>query len=180
MITKYYQKGDANSKAIYSNCEKYRYSLTRVWNEKAKKLHFVMLNPSTATEIQNDPTVERCERRARTLTFGAFRVTNIFAWRDTDPKKMKSAKDPIGDENNEAILNGCLWADCTIAAWGNHGIHLDRGRYVMELLKNCGEPIFHLGISKVGQPKHPLYISYAILPEKWLSNDAYLTQKIST
>jgi hypothetical protein len=50
----------------------------------------------------------------------------------------------------------------------------------MELLKNCGEPIFHLGISKVGQPKHPLYISYDILPKKWLINDAYLTQKIST
>ena len=56
LITKYHQKEDANSKAVYSSCGKYRYSLTRIWNEKAEKLHFVMLNPSTATEIQNDPT----------------------------------------------------------------------------------------------------------------------------
>ena len=92
VITKYYQKEDINSKAVYSSCEKYRYSLTRIWNKKAEKLHFVMLNPSTATEIQNDPTVERCERRARTLNFGSFRVTNIFAWRDTDPKKNETCE----------------------------------------------------------------------------------------
>jgi len=175
LITKYHQKEDANSKAVYSSCGKYRYSLTRIWNEKAEKLHFVMLNPSTATEIQNDPTVERCERRARTLKFGSFRVTNIFAWRDTDPKKMKCAKDPVGLQNNKAILDGCQWADCTIAAWGNHGLHLDRGNYVIELMKKCGKPIFHLGISKVGQPKHPLYISYDILPTIWLGNNKNLT-----
>ena len=100
VVTKYHQKGDAKSKAIYSDCEKYRYSLTRIWNEEAKKLHFVMLNPSTATEIQNDPTVERCERRARTLNFGSFRVTNIFAWRDTDPKKMKSRLCSSGEQRD--------------------------------------------------------------------------------
>ena len=171
IVTKYHQKGDAKSKAIYSDCEKYRYSLTRIWDGEAKKLHFVMLNPSTATEIQNDPTVERCERRARTLNFGAFRVTNIFAWRDTDPKKMKCAIEPIGLLNDEAILSGCNWGDCTIAAWGNHGIYLSRGFDVMELLRKSGKPIFHLGISKTGQPKHPLYISYEILPKIWLNND---------
>ena len=58
LIIKYYQNEDANSKAVYSSCEKYRYSLTRIWDEEAKNLHFIMLNPSTATEIQNDPTVE--------------------------------------------------------------------------------------------------------------------------
>ena len=146
IVTKYHQKGDAKSKAIYSDCEKYRYSLTRIWDEEAKKLHFVMLNPSTATEIQNDPTVERCERRARTLNFGAFRVTNIFAWRDTDPKKMKCAIEPIGLLNDDAILSGCNWGDCTIAAWGNHGIHLNRGFDVMELLRKSGKPIFHLSL----------------------------------
>lgn len=171
MITRYHKKGDANSKAIYSSCEKYRYSLTRVWNEKIQKLHFVMLNPSTATEIQNDPTVERCERRARTLNFGSFRVTNIFAWRDTDPKKMKCAIEPIGLLNDEAIMSGCNWGDCTIAAWGNHGIYLSRGFDVMELLRKSGKPIFHLGISKTGQPKHPLYISYEISPKIWLNNE---------
>ncbi len=91
MILRSHQKGDAASIAEYSDCERYRYSLTRVWDGTGRKAAFVMLNPSTATEIQNDPTVERCERRARTLGFGAFQVTNIFAWRDTDPRAMRAA-----------------------------------------------------------------------------------------
>ena len=96
MITRHHQKGDADSTAVYSDCESYRYLLTRVWNPQGQKALFVMLNPSTATEVQNDPTVERCERRARALGFGAFRVTNIFAYRATDPKVMRAVPDPVG------------------------------------------------------------------------------------
>ncbi len=107
MITREFQKGDAHSTAVYSDCEKYRYTLTRVWEPAGRKALFIMLNPSTATEVQNDPTVERCERRARTLGFGAFRVTNIFAWRDTDPRKMRAATDPVGPANDAAILESC-------------------------------------------------------------------------
>ena len=79
MITRTHIKDDAPSVAVYSDCEKYRYSLTRTWDQSQEHVLFVMLNPSTATEVQNDPTVERCERRARTLGFGSFYVTNIFA-----------------------------------------------------------------------------------------------------
>ena len=78
MITRSHTKGDAPSIAVFSECERYRYALTRVWGPKDLRVNFVMLNPSTATEVQNDPTVERCERRARTLGFGGFRVTNIL------------------------------------------------------------------------------------------------------
>ena len=167
MIEKHHQKGDAQSTALYSNCLRYRYSLTRIWDLKGKRVHFVMLNPSTATEIQNDPTVERCERRARTLGYGAFCVTNIFAWRDTDPKKMRSALDPIGSHNDEAITKACDWADKTIAAWGTHGTHMERGAYVEKLLGRLNKSVFHLGLSKDGHPKHPLYIAYKKMPELW-------------
>ena len=136
MLKRTHQKDDAASVAIYSDCERYRYSLTRVWDETDGKVHFVMLNPSTATEVQNDPTVERCERRARALGYGAFRVTNIFAWRDTDPKKMRAARDPIGPASDAAILDACDWADVTVAAWGTHGEHLNRGAAVKALLQN--------------------------------------------
>ncbi|OZA02269.1 MAG: hypothetical protein B7Y02_16985, partial [Rhodobacterales bacterium 17-64-5] len=95
MITRRFLKGDAASEAVYSECERYRYLLARVWGPGAKVM-FVMLNPSTATEVQNDPTVERCERRARVLGFGAFCVTNIFAYRATDPKVMRAVADPVG------------------------------------------------------------------------------------
>jgi hypothetical protein len=117
--------------------------------------------------LQNDPTVERCERRARALGFGGFKVTNIFAWRDSDPRKMRAAKAPIGLENDVAIQEACAWADQVIAAWGTHGAYLNRGAQVVELLRQSGKPILHLGLSKQGHPKHPLYIAYAQQPEIW-------------
>ncbi|MFV0512371.1 MAG: DUF1643 domain-containing protein [Jhaorihella sp.] len=167
MITRKHTKGDAPSVAVYSDCERYRYSLTRIWNPEGRRAMFVMLNPSTATEVQNDPTVERCERRARALGFGSFRVTNIFAWRDTDPRAMRAAGDPVGPDNDAAILAGAGWADQVVAAWGTHGAHLDRGRRVEALLRATGQPLFHLGLTRDGHPKHPLYIAYAQQPQPW-------------
>lgn len=167
MITRSHLKGDAQSTAVYSDCEKYRYLLTRTWDPEGRKALFIMLNPSTATEVQNDPTVERCERRARTLGFGAFRVTNIFAWRDTDPRKMRAAPHPVGPKNDQVITEGCDWADQIIAGWGTHGAHLNRGPEVETLLRDTGMAIYHLGLSKAGHPKHPLYIAYAQQPQLW-------------
>ncbi|EBA04353.1 MAG: DUF1643 domain-containing protein [Paracoccaceae bacterium] len=167
MITRHHTKGDAVSVAIYSPCEKYRYSLTRVWDETAPRALYVMLNPSTATEVQNDPTVERCERRSRALGFGAFQVCNIFAWRDTDPRNMKAAKDPVGPANNATISDACKWANTIVCAWGTHGAHLARGKEVTKLMRATNLPLFHLGLSKAGHPKHPLYISYETQPVLW-------------
>lgn len=167
MITRHHQKGDAASVAVYSDCEAYRYELTRVWDVAGHKALFVMLNPSTATEFQNDPTVERCERRARSLGYGAFRVTNIFAYRATDPKAMKKIADPVGPENDRAIANGAAWADRIICAWGSHGAHMDRGPAVEHLLRATAKPLWHLGLTLAGQPKHPLYIGYDQQPEVW-------------
>jgi hypothetical protein len=167
MITRAYQKGDAASLAVYSDCQRYRYELTRQWQPGPKAL-FVMLNPSTATEVQNDPTVERCERRARALGFGAFRVTNIFAFRATDPKVMRAEADPIGPANDAAIAAGAVWADQVICAWGSHGAHLSRGPAIEALLRATGRPLYHLGLTQAGAPKHPLYIGYAVQPELWV------------
>ncbi|GFE66303.1 DUF1643 domain-containing protein [Litoreibacter roseus] len=167
MITRTHLKDDADSIAVYSDCERYRYTLTRTWDTTGKKVAFVMLNPSTATEIQNDPTVERCERRARALGYGAFRVCNIFAWRDTDPFQMRKAAEPVGPENDAAIREACFWADDVVCAWGTHGEHLSRGPNVETLMRDTGKPLYHLGLSKAGHPKHPLYIAYAKQPEIW-------------
>jgi len=54
-----------------------------------------------------------------------------------------------------------------IAAWGNHGAYLERGAQVIKLLRRSGRPILHLGLSKQGHPKHPLYIAYSQQPETW-------------
>ncbi len=167
MISRKHLKGDAASVALYSDCENYRYALTRVWAGKGSKVLFVMLNPSTATEVQNDPTVERCERRARALGFGAFRVCNIFAWRATDPREMRRQSDPVGPENDATITEGCHWADEIVCAWGTHGEHMNRGEDVERLMRGTGLPLKHLGLSKAGHPKHPLYIGYRVQPETW-------------
>ncbi len=167
MITRTHIKGDAPSTALYSSCEGYRYALTRTWDAQGRKVLFVMLNPSTATEVQNDPTVERCERRARALGFGSFRVCNIFAYRATDPKAMRAQADPNGPGNDAAILEGADWADTVVCAWGTHGAHHQRGPQVETLLRATGKPLFHLGLSKAGHPKHPLYIAYAHQPVPW-------------
>lgn len=167
MITRHNKTEHADSVAIYSNCEQFRYELTRVWEPTTRKILFIMLNPSTATEIQNDPTVERCERRARALGFGAFRVCNIFAFRATDPKVMRKAEDPIGPLNDAAILEACEWADEIVCAWGTHGAFKERGAHVETLLRGLDIRPKHLGLSKAGHPKHPLYIAYATQPEYW-------------
>ncbi|PWE48893.1 hypothetical protein DEM26_15720 [Thioclava sp. NG1] len=173
MITREHIKGDAPSIAVYSDCENYRYLLTRVWDDSKPRALFIMLNPSTATEVQNDPTVERCERRARALGFGAFRVTNIFAYRATDPKVMRAQEDPVGPENDASIRESLDWAsgpeDRIICAWGAHGAHLQRGAAVEDLLRASGRALHHLGLTKAGAPRHPLYIAYEHQPELWFA-----------
>ena len=89
MITRRFQKGDAASEARYSDCETYRYDLTRVWDSRGKRVAFIMLNPSTATEVQNDPTVERCERRARALE--NVILPAVFSGRDV-PEATRQAE----------------------------------------------------------------------------------------
>jgi len=167
MIEKFHNDLEAQSSAVFSDCGIYRYLLTRVWDPAGKKALFIMLNPSTADEVKNDPTVERCERRSRTLGFGAFRVTNIFGFRATDPKVMRAAADPVGPGNDEAIRESLDWADQVICAWGTHGAHMERGAAVQELLQTAGASPFHLGLTKAGHPKHPLYIAYTQSPERW-------------
>ncbi|PIV74493.1 MAG: hypothetical protein COW55_09065 [Rhodobacteraceae bacterium CG17_big_fil_post_rev_8_21_14_2_50_65_11] len=167
MITRRHRQGDTESEAVYSGCELYRYALTRIWDADAPHVLFIMLNPSKATEIQNDPTVERCERRARRLGFGALRVMNIFAWRETDPKRLRAAAHPIGPDNDRLLLDALPWVDCVIAGWGVHGAHRNRGPQVAAMLRGAGATLHHLGLSKAGHPRHPLYVAHTTPPQVW-------------
>ena len=167
MISRSHVKGDAPSIALYSDCETYRYALTRTWDVDGRRLLFIMLNPSKATEVQNDPTIERCERRARALGYGSFRACNIFALRETDPHKMRKHSDPNGPENDIVLLEACEWADDVLCAWGAHGTHLGRGWQVEETLRKADFNLLSLGQTKGGHPRHPLYIAYAEKPRMW-------------
>ncbi|SHH42567.1 DUF1643 domain-containing protein [Cognatishimia maritima] len=167
MIKRRFQKDDAASEAVYSDCETYRYALTRVWDEQKPRLLYIMLNPSKATEQQNDPTIERCERRARALGFGAFCAVNIFALRETDPHQMRRHPAPEGADNAAEILRACQWADHIVAAWGVHGAHLGQGPRTKDFIHYAGFQLHHFGLTKGGHPRHPLYVPYAQKPELW-------------
>ena len=167
LLVRQHRIEDCVSEAVYSPCETYRYSLTRTWDESGRKLLFVMLNPSTADELRNDPTVERCERRARSLGFGAFRVTNIFAFRATSPNDLKKAKDPEGADNDEILEFMISWSDQIIAAWGVHGHHQRQDEKIKALLFGRASNLAHLGLTKDGHPRHPLYVPYSQSPIAW-------------
>lgn len=123
-----------------------------------------MLNPSTADARKNDPTVERCERRARAAGFGCMGVGNIFALRSTDHRRLYSHEDPIGPNNDCAIMAMAAQADAIFCGWGNHGQLLDRGPQVMDMLLDAGYVPQALRLTQAGQPGHPLYIGYAAQP----------------
>ncbi|MFK7763501.1 MAG: DUF1643 domain-containing protein [Roseobacter sp.] len=170
MLLRHHHTEDISSEAAYSTCESYRYWLKRRW-KPGPEINFIMLNPSVADEQRNDPTVERCERRARILEFAAFSVTNIFAWRDTDPAAMRRAPQPQGPENDDVLLQHAGKAGKVIAAWGVHGAHRQRGLEVAQMLRAQNIKLFHLGVSKNGHPRHPLYVPYRQLPQVWLDPD---------
>ena len=97
------------------------------------------------------------------------RMTKSLRTKSADSaKNMRAAPDPVGPENDRTIVDSCLWADQIIAGWGNHGAHLNRGPAVDNLLQDSGMAIYHLGLTKAGHPKHPLYIAYGQSPERWL------------
>ncbi len=167
LVTRTHSEQGRESSAVYSPCDNYRYALTRIWNTTEQRITYVMLNPSKATELANDPTVERCERRARRLGYGAMRVCNIFAWRDTDPARLKRAKSPIGPANEAVLIEAANWADHVLCAWGVHGAHLNQGPKVGRMLVASGKPLFSLGVTKGSHPRHPLYVGYATALAPW-------------
>ena len=151
---KRFDKDGTDSLAIFSDCEKYRYILRRVWDENKGRAVFIGLNPSTADEMKNDPTVSRMVSLSKSWGFGGVSVCNLFAFRATFPTDMKKAGNPVGDENDFFILREIQDADKIIACWGNHGKFLGRSE---NFVKNLGG-YSHFGLTKQGEPHHLLYL----------------------
>ncbi len=161
MIRRDHQAAGVNSRAVYSGCGLYRHALHRDWGA-GPRLAWVMLNPSTATEAQNDPTIARCVGRARALGFGGIAVGNLFGLRATDPRALRTAADPVGAGADAALLAALDGAAQVICAWGNHGTLHGRGAQVLGMLRGSGLPLVHLGLTALGQPRHPLYVAASV------------------
>ncbi len=151
--------------AIFSPCRTWRYVLWRVWDDTLPKVAFIGLNPSTADETQDDPTIRRCIGYARAWGYGGIRMLNLFAFRATDPKDLKAAPEPIGPENNWRLILWCESAQLRVAAWGAHGAYKSRGAEVRSMLWKLN--LHHLGLTKDGNPKHPLYLRADLKPILW-------------
>lgn len=154
--------------AIYSSDEQYRYRLSRVWDPVGDRVCFLMLNPSTATEVKLDPTVTRCMNSARAWGYGSAEVVNIFAWRSTDPRQLKLTADPIGPGNDRSILSAARGAALIVAAWGSHGSYLDRATHVADMVTGSGNDLHALAYTAAGQPRHPLYLPGNLRPTLWM------------
>ena len=126
---------------------------------------FCMLNPSKAesTGTKNDNTIRKCMAFARLWGYGRLYVGNIFAYRSTDPANLYKAAEPVGRGNNEAIMDMAYKSKLIIAAWGNHGQYHGRGATVLRMLQDANQ-VHCLGITMLGQPRHPLYVPNGYKP----------------
>lgn len=158
------------SEAVFSEDRAYRYRLSRVWNESLNYALFIMLNPSTADEVQNDPTIERCQTRAIKMGYGGLVVANIFALRGTDPNVLYGHPDPNGPENDLHILDLAKdkKAGIVICGWGEHGRLNGRGDAVMNMLRIHGVDPYVFKLNLNGSPAHPLYLSYNLMPQRFI------------
>lgn len=151
--------------AIISESGKFRYLLTRTWDDTLPVVLFIMLNPSKADAHVNDPTILKCISMAKNWGYGGIEVCNLFPFRATDPKELLAAESIGGDEwdgpNNawfiEQANKSCA---ATVLAWGNTPIvkklfkKFPRYQPLPSLVQNA----HYLKLLKDGAPGHPLFL----------------------
>lgn len=153
--------------ADLSSCRTYRYALWRIWGGTAGYAMFVGLNPSTADETEDDPTIRRCIAFARSWGYSGLCMTNLFAFRATQPADMRAAADPVGPDNDDWLRDAGSAAAVVVAAWGCHGVHQGRDAIVRALLPR----LHYLRLTKDGHPGHPLYLPKTLRPVPWRRSD---------
>lgn len=158
----------ASKTASFDRRRTYRYTLWRRWSDGSRYVNFICLNPSTANESTDDATVRKCVKFARTWGFDALCITNLFAYRSTDPYGMYKALDPVGYGNDRHILKIAHKAALLVCAWGRHGAFMGRGSRVRRMIRRFDPHYLRI---TVAQPWHPLYLPDNTLPSRWYSDD---------
>ena len=150
--------GVVKTDAKFSRDRLHRLCLSRHWDVSKPAVAFIGLNPSTADENLDDPTIRRCINFAQSWGGGSLYMLNLFSLRATDPNVMKAHEKPNTEENNQWLLEIARQSEIVVAAWGNHGSHQGRDKDVIEKLGWMGLEVMCLGFNKDGSPKHPLYV----------------------
>jgi hypothetical protein len=166
------------SDAELSPCGTYRYMLSRSLDHQGvddlliqgterarRRCLFVMLNPSTADALLNDPTIEKCIKFARAWGYQRLDVVNLYAYRATDPKALRVAAVPsqlgtniIGPNNDNWIASLAADASRVVLAWGGNSPMPERAGHVLRILETVGhQDLCCLKQNKDGSPVHPLY-----------------------
>ena len=143
---------------------KYRYALWRIWDRSKPWVLFIGLNPSTADERCNDRTLDKCIHYASVWGYGGVYMANLFAYRATDPDKMKKCRSPIGPENDEWLIKLHRDAGMVVAAWGNDGAFKNRAEKVCSFLGD----MHCIKINHTGEPAHPLYQLKSAKPQRYI------------
>ena len=156
--------------ALISDDGKYRYHLLRRWDswsaDRSDQCVFIMLNPSTADDKEDDPTIRRCIQYAKDWGYGGIDVLNLFAVRATDPKDMKSASDPVGPDSMTHIKKLATQDEIAliVCVWGVHGSYMGQDQTVLGWLEGAGIEPMALKVTKDGHPCHPLYLKGDLKP----------------
>jgi hypothetical protein len=152
--------------AHFSPCRRWRYRLRIVWDERLPLLVVCGLNPSTADEERDDPTLRRVQGFARAMGRGGVLMLNAFAWRSTDPRGLLSIDDPVGPDNT--LKNIATWAASSphppVAAWGSN---LYRGAFKARAIELRAVSWDCFRRTKSGYPEHPLYLPASLRPVPW-------------
>lgn len=149
--------------AVFSACGAYRYALWRTWDTDLPAVLFIGLNPSTADAIRDDPTIRRCLGYARAWGCGSLQVANLFALRTPHPEQLWQAADPIGPDNDTWLDALSAEAGLIVACWGNWGAQRQRAEQVQARLPGLA----CLGVTRQGQPAHPLYLRKDLTPQPY-------------
>lgn len=129
---------------------------------------FIGLNPSTADESRDDPTIRRCLGFARRWGHGGLEMLNLYGWRSTDPAPLwRDVPDPVGPGNDEALLIVARGAARVVCAWGAFPRADARAASVLGALRAAGVTPLVLGWSAAGRPRHPLYVRADAEPARW-------------
>lgn len=160
----------ADGGAEFSTCRRYRYRLWRHIGPGARRVAFLMLNPSTADERRNDPTIKRCIGFANAWGFGWLEVWNVFGFRSTDPKALWDITDPVGPANDISIAIAAPKVELIVCAWGAHPLAVARGPKLRNVL--AGRELHALKLTRDGDPGHPLYLSSLLKPFRFEPREA--------
>src|SRR5262249_15624219 len=129
-----------------------------------------MLNPSKADHRIDDPTIRKCVGFTKSKHYGGLVVTNLFAYRATDPRELTPEVARFDPRNLEAIVAASKRCYISVAAWGGSVPKTaDAQRMidaVLELARSSNRWAC-FGRTKSGEPRHPLMLAYDTPWEWW-------------